>query len=216
MFDSCKAEVDRHLTKVFLERKGLSEDKIHQLPRHPVAVYFKSPRAARRSQRCQSPFPVDKDGASGPLWRSPCLSAGATDYGAILKPNPRFVTPLFFFRLLLFVTIGWRPFWNAGVRVAAFIMINLSDGPRTFSLSLSRSIFLCYSTRRLARAFLPPVVQWSLSHKACRECDSIGIKRFRRLVRIRSDTAVSSTQTLSASSHCTGEPSRSPHFWGQS
>lgn len=83
-------------------------------------------------------------------------------------------------------------------------------------LSLSRSIFLCYSTRRLARAFLPPVVQWSLSHKACRECDSIGIKRFRRLVRIRSDTAVSSTQTLSASSHCTGEPSRSPHFWGQS
>lgn len=109
-----------------------------------------------------------------------------------------------------------RPFWNAGVRVAAFIMINLSDGPRTFSLSLARSIFLCYSTRRLARAFLPPVVQWSLSHKACRECDSIGIKRFRRLVRIRSDTAVSSTQTLSASSHCTGEPSRSPHFWGQS
>lgn len=139
MFDSCKAEVDRHLTKVFLERKGLSEDKLHQLPRHPVAVYFKSPRAARRSQRCQSPFPVDKDGASGPLWRSPCLSAGATDYGAILKPNPRFVTPLFFFRLLLFVTIGWRPFWNAGVRVAAFIMINLSDGPRTFSLTLSLS-----------------------------------------------------------------------------
>lgn len=139
MFDSCKAEVDRHLTKVFLERKGLSEDKLHQLPSHPVAVYFKSPRAARRSQRCQSPFPVDKDGASGPLWRSPCLSAGATDYGAILKPNPRFVTPLFFFRLLLFVTIGWRPFWNAGVRVAAFIMINLSDGPRTFSLSRAPS-----------------------------------------------------------------------------
>lgn len=129
-------------SKVFLERKGLSEDKIHQLPRHPVAVYFKSPRAARRSQRCQSPFPVDKDGASGPLWRSPCLSAGATDYGAILKPNPRFVTPLFFFRLLLFVTIGWRPFWNAGVRVAAFIMINLSDGPRTFSLSLALHLFV--------------------------------------------------------------------------
>lgn len=95
-------------TKVLLERKGLS--RITQS--HPVAVYFKSPPAARRSQRCQSAFPVDKDGASGPLWCSPCLSAGATDYGAILKPNPRFVTPLFFFRLLLFVTIGWRPYWN--------------------------------------------------------------------------------------------------------